>query len=93
MPYSKAQKMNTRNKIMQSAAQQFRTNGMKEVSVQTLMKNAGLTHGGFYAHFKNKDHLVSEMISYAVEETLQRLDKVSRTSISRRHSRKSLAII
>lgn len=78
MPYTKVHKLNTRRKILHSAAQQFRTNGMKEVSVQTLMKNAGLTHGGFYAHFKNKDHLITEVISHVIDETLQRLQDVAK---------------
>lgn len=37
------------------------------------MKETGLTHGGFYAHFKSKDALVAEAIDAAFQETIERL--------------------
>lgn len=60
MPYPKGHKIKVRNKIVESAAQAFRTNGIHDVSVPFIMKGAGLTHGGFYSHFDNKEQLVAE---------------------------------
>ncbi|GMK47861.1 TetR/AcrR family transcriptional regulator [Paenibacillus glycanilyticus] len=73
MPYTKAHKLNIREKIVQNAANEFRQKGIKEVSVPQIMKGAGLTHGGFYAHFANKDQLVAEACRKAIEETINLL--------------------
>lgn len=58
MPWSKQRKNETRERIVQAAADAFRERGIEGVSVVDVMKQAGLTHGGFYAHFKSKDDLV-----------------------------------
>lgn len=47
----------------------MRENGHEGISVANLMKNAGLTHGGFYAHFKDRDNLVAEAISRMFEDS------------------------
>ncbi|MDI4643701.1 TetR/AcrR family transcriptional regulator [Cohnella hashimotonis] len=73
MPYSKAHKLIIREKIVQNATNEFRQKGIKEVSVPQIMKGAGLTHGGFYAHFANKDQLVAEACRKAIEETINLL--------------------
>ncbi|NEW05837.1 TetR/AcrR family transcriptional regulator [Paenibacillus sp. SYP-B3998] len=70
MPYTKTHKMEVRRKILKSATQAFRISGIKEVSVPQIMKGAGLTHGGFYAHFESKDQLVAEACRNAIEETI-----------------------
>lgn len=58
MPWSKQHKRETRERIVQAAADAFRERGIDGVGVADIMKRAGLTHGGFYAHFKSKDDLV-----------------------------------
>jgi TetR/AcrR family transcriptional repressor of nem operon len=58
MPWSKEHKSGTRERIVQAAANAFRARGIDGVGVAEIMKEAGLTHGGFYAHFKSKDDLV-----------------------------------
>jgi TetR/AcrR family transcriptional repressor of nem operon len=58
MPWSKEHKEETRERIVQAAADAFRERGIDGVGVAEIMKRAGLTHGGFYAHFKSKDELV-----------------------------------
>ncbi|MFP3390283.1 TetR/AcrR family transcriptional regulator [Brevibacillus sp. SIMBA_040] len=73
MPYTQTHKMKVREKIVGSAAEAFRKNGIKEVSVPQIMKGVGLTHGGFYAHFANKDQLVAEACRKALEETIDLL--------------------
>lgn len=77
MPYPKGHKIKVRNKIVESAAQAFRTHGIHDVSVPFIMKGAGLTHGGFYSHFDNKEQLVAEACRYAISDTIALLQKVA----------------
>ncbi|MFI5400394.1 MAG: TetR/AcrR family transcriptional regulator [SAR324 cluster bacterium] len=62
MRYSPEHKSETRRKIVAAAARQFRARGVESVSVADVMSEAGLTHGGFYAHFASKDDLVAEAL-------------------------------
>ena len=57
MRYPKDQKADTKRHILEVAARSFRAKGPDHVSVGEVMSEAGLTHGGFYAHFKSKDAL------------------------------------
>ncbi|MBJ6362769.1 TetR/AcrR family transcriptional regulator [Paenibacillus sp. GCM10012307] len=75
MPYPKGHMEKVRGHIIQSAAKAFRTNGIRDISVPAIMKGAGLTHGGFYSHFDNKDHLVMETCQYAINDTISLLQK------------------
>ncbi len=77
MPYTKKHKMNIRHKIVHSASQAFRASGIKAVSVPQIMSGAGLTHGGFYAHFESKEQLVAEACKSAMEDTVARLGSVA----------------
>ncbi|GAB1528687.1 hypothetical protein YSY22_01090 [Brevibacillus formosus] len=70
MSYTQTHKMKAREKIVGSAADAFRKKGIKEVSVPQIMKGAGLTHRGFYAHFANKDQLVAETCRKAINDSL-----------------------
>ena len=63
MPYSAEHKEGTRQRIVTSAARLFNRKGFAEVTISEIMTAAGLTHGGFYRHFKSKDELYSEVIS------------------------------
>ena len=65
MPWPKGYKRNTRDRIVEAAAAALRQNGIAEVGVADLMRRAGLTHGGFYAHFESKDDLVAAALEYA----------------------------
>lgn len=62
MPYSKSHKETTRKKILNSAITLFSTRGFDQVSIDDLMKNAGLTRGAFYAHFKSKQAVYAKAI-------------------------------
>ncbi|MCW3795143.1 TetR/AcrR family transcriptional regulator [Paenibacillus sp. LS1] len=77
MPYPKGHKIKVRGKIVESAARAFRTNGIQDVSVPFIMKGAGLTHGGFYSHFDNKEQLVAEACEYAISDTIALLQNVA----------------
>ena len=61
--YPKAQKAQTRERIVAAASQAFRARGIAEVSIPALMGQLGLTHGGFYAHFPSKEALAAEACS------------------------------
>jgi DNA-binding transcriptional regulator YbjK len=63
MPYSAEHKESTRQRIITSAARLFNRKGFSEVTISEIMTAAGLTHGGFYRHFKSKDELYSEVMS------------------------------
>jgi TetR/AcrR family transcriptional regulator, transcriptional repressor for nem operon len=67
---SKLEAAQTRDAIVASAAELIRRTGIAEASVGDVMAAAGLTHGGFYRHFRNKEHMVSEALSEAGEKTI-----------------------
>jgi AcrR family transcriptional regulator len=62
MPYSAEHKRDTRLRILNSARRLFNKKGFSEVSIDDVMANAGLTHGGFYRHFSGKDELYAAAI-------------------------------
>lgn len=66
MGHSKADKDESHDRIVQVAAARFRQIGVDGVGVADLMKEAGLTHGGFYRHFDSRDELVAEAIERAL---------------------------
>jgi TetR/AcrR family transcriptional regulator, transcriptional repressor for nem operon len=57
---SRAETAETRNRIVETAAREFRRNGIHATGLADVMAAAGLTHGGFYRHFQSKDQLVTE---------------------------------
>jgi TetR/AcrR family transcriptional regulator, transcriptional repressor for nem operon len=59
----------TRERILQAAASRFRRQGYVETSVNQVMRDAGLTHGGFYAHFPSKEDLFAEAVRHATDES------------------------
>lgn len=58
-------KEETHERIVQAAARAIRRHGYAGVGVAEVMKEAGLTHGGFYAHFKSRDDLLVEALARA----------------------------
>ncbi|HEX8033789.1 MAG TPA: TetR/AcrR family transcriptional regulator [Ktedonobacterales bacterium] len=73
MRYSQQHKQQTRQRVIAAAARAFRAQGVANVSIPTLMKQVGLTHGGFYAHFESKDALVAEACASGQGETVKQL--------------------
>jgi TetR/AcrR family transcriptional repressor of nem operon len=69
MPYTKTHKARTHTRIVETAARAFREHGVDGVGIADLMRAAGLTHGGFYAHFSNKDALVAEATRQGLEDS------------------------
>lgn len=64
MPYSATHKQHTRQRILESARRLFNSKGFAQVSIGEVMENAGLTHGGFYRHFRDKDELYAEAVRW-----------------------------
>jgi TetR/AcrR family transcriptional regulator, transcriptional repressor for nem operon len=62
MPYSPEHKRDTREKIVESARRLFNRRGYSGVSIEEIMSDAGLTHGGFYRHFRGKEELYAAAV-------------------------------
>ena len=62
--------LHTRNRIVAEASYGLRQAGANGVSVSDLMKLAGLTHGGFYAHFESREALIIEAFAAAMDRTI-----------------------
>lgn len=63
MPYSADHKKQTRAKIVEAGRILFNRHGYQKVTIDMVMEEAGLTRGGFYNHFKNKEALFAEAVS------------------------------
>ena len=59
MRYSPSHKRTTSRRILDAASAAFRERGLATTGVDEVMRRAGLTHGGFYAHFRDKTELVA----------------------------------
>jgi TetR/AcrR family transcriptional regulator, transcriptional repressor for nem operon len=70
--YSDGHKQETRAKVLKAAAHAVRAKGPDGVAVGEVMAEAGLTHGGFYAHFANKEALIVAAIEEAFDESRRR---------------------
>jgi len=68
MRYDTEHKARTRAKVLREAADAIRAEGPDRIGVAALMAKAGLTHGGFYAHFESKDDLIAKAIEQMFED-------------------------
>ena len=68
MRYPPRHKLDTRDRIVAAASRGFRTRGLAGTSVAAVMAEAGLTHGGFYAHFADKDALAAAACQRALAD-------------------------
>src|ERR1700730_10272453 len=62
MPYSPKHKQDTRERIVNSARRLFNRKGFTEVTIDEIMRHAGLTRGGFYKHFDTKEQLYEHAV-------------------------------
>ena len=67
--HAQGHKAKTRARILDEAASAIRTGGAQGISVADLMKRAGLTHGGFYAHFRSRDDLVAHAVDRMFQDS------------------------
>jgi TetR/AcrR family transcriptional repressor of nem operon len=77
MRYSKEHKQETHARIVKKASVRLREKGAHGIGVADLMKEAGLTHGGFYAHFDSREALVIEAFAYAMDRSTERWRKIA----------------
>jgi TetR/AcrR family transcriptional repressor of nem operon len=70
-----SQKERTRDRILDEAAKAMRQHGSNGIGVAALMKRAGLTHGGFYAHFEDRDDLVAHAIDRMFRDSSHMLNR------------------
>jgi AcrR family transcriptional regulator len=77
MRYSKEHKVETHARIVKKASVRLREKGAHGIGVADLMKEAGLTHGGFYAHFDSREALVIEAFAYAMDRGTERWRKLA----------------
>jgi TetR/AcrR family transcriptional repressor of nem operon len=77
MRYSKEHKFQTHARIVKKASVKLREKGAHGIGVADLMKDAGLTHGGFYAHFDSREALVIEAFTHAMDRSTARWRKIA----------------
>ncbi len=73
MRYGAEHKSEVHQKIVKEASRRVRVEGVTGAAVSAVMKDSGLTHGGFYKHFENKDKLLAESLGEAFREIAERL--------------------
>jgi TetR/AcrR family transcriptional repressor of nem operon len=73
MRYPREHKAEVHQKIVRDASRRVRTEGLDGAGVAAVMRDTGLTHGGFYKHFGSKDELLLESLREAFRETADNL--------------------
>ncbi len=68
MGHSRAEKAQSRERILAAAATRIRESGLDGISVGELMKSVNLTHGGFYGHFESRAHLIAAALEQALAD-------------------------
>ena len=79
MRYSSDHKEKTRERVLREAAREIRAKGRENVAVARVMERAGLTHGGFYAHFESKESLIAEAIETMFRDARGRAEAIEQT--------------
>jgi TetR/AcrR family transcriptional regulator, transcriptional repressor for nem operon len=77
MRYSREHKLETHARIVKKASVRLREKGAHGIGVADLMKDAGLTHGGFYAHFDSREALVIEAFTHAMDRSTEHWRKLA----------------
>jgi TetR/AcrR family transcriptional repressor of nem operon len=75
MRYDADHKQKTRERVLKAAAKAIRAEGPHKIGVAAVMAEAGLTHGGFYAHFESKDDFVAAAVGQMFLEGRARLER------------------
>ncbi len=87
MRYPPSHKLATRRRIVATASAAFRERGVEGMGLDEIMRRAGLTHGGFYAHFRDKTELVAEACAEAFETAVINLDRIAHQPTSAKRAR------
>jgi TetR/AcrR family transcriptional regulator, transcriptional repressor for nem operon len=80
MRYSLEHKEQVHEKIVRDGARRVRAEGLTGAAVSAVMRDAGLTHGGFYKHFDSKDQLLMESLSEGFRDMTDRLVRAAEKS-------------
>jgi AcrR family transcriptional regulator len=87
MPYPPKHKRDTREKILESARRLFNRNGYSGVSIEQIMGDAGLTHGGFYRHFSRKEELYAAAVrQFLCKKTPAAWQKRASRAVTKSHA-------
>ena len=82
MRYRPEHKAEVHQKIVKDASHRVRAEGLSGAAVAAVMRDTGLTHGGFYKHFGSKDELVMESLREAFRDIADKLVRVAEQSRS-----------
>jgi AcrR family transcriptional regulator len=85
-----SKKEETRERILRAAARAIRKHGYEGVGVADVMKDAGLTHGGFYAHFESRDALLA---AAAEQEGVESSEYLSRAIAAAKPGQELTALV
>ena len=77
MRYGKKHKQETRQRIIETAGRRFKRDGIDGSGIATLMADAGLTNGAFYAHFTSKNDLVASAVADQLGEQRASLSELA----------------
>src|SRR5215470_17332466 len=80
MRYRPEHKVETHQKIVQDASRRVRAEGLNGAAVAAVMRDTGLTHGGFYKHFVSKDELLVESLKEGFREIIDTLVRAAEQS-------------
>ena len=87
MRYNADHRERTRTRVLAEAARMLRVDGPHRLGVADVMSRAGLTHGGFYQHFRSKEDLVAAALNVAFDEAKATFDR----AVGEREPRAALA--
>jgi TetR/AcrR family transcriptional repressor of nem operon len=75
MQFVQNRKRESHHRIVKVAVEEFRKRGVENVGVAEVMKRAGLTHGGFYSHFRSKEKLVTAALDESFKESRRNIGR------------------
>src|SRR5689334_12473656 len=78
MRYRPEHKTEVHQKIVEDASRRVRAEGLNGAAVAAVMRDTGLTHGGFYKHFESKEELLLEALREAFRDFIARLAGLAR---------------
>ena len=80
MRYQSEHKAEIHQKIVKDGSRRVRAEGITGAAVSAVMRDAGLTHGGFYKHFESKDELLMASLGEAFQEVAEHLTHAAEQS-------------
>lgn len=78
MGHSQTDKAASKERVLRAAARKVREEGLTRPGIADLMKEAGLTHGGFYKHFASRDDLIAQAAALALADGQAKMERAAR---------------